>query len=84
MHFQDVGQSPLWKASCNGHHAVVKVLITAGANLNKADKVSLIHYYRRSKYPVFSLYSNSIFITCQKGLSKNCNSIICIITQCGG
>ena len=33
------GRGPLWIASFNGHHNVVKTLLAGGANVNQTDKV---------------------------------------------
>ena len=34
------GETPLYRASESGHYEVVEVLITAGADVNLANKVS--------------------------------------------
>ena len=44
------GRSPLYRASYDGHHQVVKTLIEAGANTNKANQVSALKSFLSMLY----------------------------------
>ena len=47
------GWSPLCKASCNGHHDIVKTLIEAGANVNQATKVQCVGRLLVTHYNIY-------------------------------
>ena len=58
------GDTPLHKASANGHKAVVEVLLKAGADHSIAGSVSMVQCISSSSLVVLSLHNNNTVHLC--------------------